>query len=142
MPDREVNEIYDDGIIKYTLNIPKDLYLKISKHTGRTTKYGGRKSTYIREVLEQALTDERIPTQQEFEKLSVGEVTRQSFKSKVWWKYYRIKNKVLYNNEPRMDVVGPPKKFHGFRDGLGYWPLLRRWQSKQDRHREYSAKSA
>jgi len=137
--DSLYNQISDDSIIKYTLNIPRDTYAKLCRKTGRGTRYGGRKSTFIRELLEIALTDERLPTLAELKKLGQGEVTRPSFKFKVWWRWHGLVNKYVYHNEPAVVEV-PPKRFHGFIEGLGYWPLYRRWKNKQDRFWVYNAK--
>lgn len=86
--DTVYNQIYDDTIIKYTLNIPLDLYKKITNKTRRGTRYNGRRSTFIREVLEKAIINERPVSMAEFRRLEHGEVTE------------------------------PPKRFSGFIDSL------------------------
>lgn len=82
------NEIYDDKIIKYTLNIPIELYRKVSYKTRRGTRYNGRKSTFIREVLEKAIVNEHPITMAKLRRLEQGEITE------------------------------PPKRFSGFISGL------------------------
>ena len=69
---RDINEIYDDTVVKYTLNIPKELYYKVAILTAKGTKYGGRKSVFLRELIENAVTDERLPTPKEYKELSAG----------------------------------------------------------------------
>ncbi len=84
-----MNEIYDDTIIKYTINIPKELYCKLARKTRKGSRYGGRKSVYIRELLERSLVDERPATMKEMvEMYQTG------------------------------SVYEPPRRFSGFIDGL------------------------
>lgn len=75
MVDRPINEIYDDTIIKYTLNIPLELYARITKKTRKGTKYGGRRSVYLRELIERDLVNERPVSGTELKTLMQGEVT-------------------------------------------------------------------
>lgn len=131
LPNREINEIADDMIIKYTLNIPKDLYRKLCVRTGKNTRYLGRKSTYLRELLENALTNEHIPTEAEFKALNKGEVTRPSLKTQLWWAWYRFKRKYIYRKRPGR-FLNPPKRFEGFRDGLTNPSVWMHWKRKKE----------
>lgn len=134
MSSREINEIADDMIIKYTLNIPKDLYRKICVKTSKNTRYLGRKSPFIREILERALMDERIPTEAEFKALNKGTVTKPSLKTQLWWAWYGFKRKYVYHL-PRASYLDPPKRFEGFKGGLTKPSLWIYWKRKKEEYR-------
>lgn len=57
------NEIYDDRIKKLSVNLPLELYAKLSKHCHERKKFGGMISVDVREILEKALEQERIEKQ-------------------------------------------------------------------------------
>jgi len=85
------NEIYDDTIIKYTLNIPKEWMAKISHKTRKGTKYNGHKSTYLREIIERDLVQEKPIS----------------------------KRKLRYlEKKDQAEVYEPPRRFEGFLGGL------------------------
>jgi hypothetical protein len=140
-PIEDYNTIADDNSIKFTMNIPKELYHKLCVRTHKGTKYLGRKGPYIRDLLEAALSGDRLPSQPELMKLNRGEVTKPSLQYQLWWGWHQWKKKHIYHNVPAV-VEGPPKRFHGFIDGLQYWPLYRRWKNKQDRYRVYMGKKS
>jgi hypothetical protein len=118
-------------IIKYTLNIPRELYHKLCVRTGKNTKYLGRKSTFLRELLEDALTNERIPSETEFKTLNKGTVTKPSLKTQLWWVWYGFKRKYVYHL-PRASYLDLPKRFEGFKDGLTNPSLWIRFKSKKE----------
>ena len=97
-----MREIYEDTIIKYTLNIPIQLYGQIAQVTQKRTKYGGRKSTFIREAIDEKLArlygaQDRPPiSRTELLKLEQGQVYEpprrySGFISGLLWTWYRNK---------------------------------------------------
>ena len=78
--DRPYNEIADDLVIKYTINIPIQDFAKIAKITKRGTPYNGRKSPWIRQAIVEKLAKvkfkERPVTETELRRIMAeGKVT-------------------------------------------------------------------
>jgi len=95
---------YDCGVIKYTINIPIPLYAKMSKKTGKHTKYRGIKSVYIRDLIERDVVNERPVTMKE-----------------------------LLRRETRGQIYEPPKRYEGFLSSLRNSFRWRKFRKKLDR---------
>lgn len=49
------DDIYNDRIHKWSLNVPVQIWEKMSRKTSLGTKWGGRKSVYVLSLIEQDL---------------------------------------------------------------------------------------
>ena len=110
--DDPTNEIYEDTIIKYTLNIPMQQYAKISKATTKRSKYGGRKSTFIREAIDEKLK-RLYPNESP---VTIRELLQREKEGKIC--------------EPER-VYEPPHRFLGFIGGLLRSPFKLNWFRKK-----------
>jgi hypothetical protein len=112
------NVIYDDTIIKYTINLPIALYAKITKKA--KSKYGGRRSQFIRDVLEKALQDEAPISFSRLVSITEKRVAEKpslqhefEFKRACLMAWYR---KTFF---PKKQMnVDPPRRYHGVEQGL------------------------
>lgn len=118
MEEHIYNKIYDDTVIKYTLNVPIEAMAKIIEITGKKTKYAGRKSVWFREAV--------------FEKLA----------------HTKIKEKPATLTQLRTmfsegKVYESPKRYSGFMAGLLRNPFrLRNFRRKQREWAEYCKNNA
>jgi predicted DNA-binding protein len=51
----DFNKTSEDNIRKYSVNLPLYIWNKLNQVCSRNTRYGGHKSTYIRELIEDDL---------------------------------------------------------------------------------------
>ena len=87
--DKDYNTIYDDGVVKYTINIPHELYSKITQNARRQHL---NRSVVIRACLDRAFVNERPMT--------MAQLLKREKES----------TEIIY--------VDPPHRYHGFTGGL------------------------
>ena len=105
--EKEYNTIYDDTVVKYTINIPHELYGKITKNAKRQHL---NRSVVIRAILEKAFVDETPVT--------MAQLLRREKEA----------TEIIY--------VDPPRKYHGFTGGLYRDSFVAGWfKRRAEQHR-------
>ena len=96
--DKDYNTIYDDWVVKYTINLPYELY---GKNTQNARRKHLNRSVVIRACLDRAFTDEKPITMREL-------VRREKEATEII-------------------CVDPPRKYHGFTGGLRRKSFVAGW---------------
>jgi len=134
------NIIYDDRIIKYTINIPASLYVKIAKKCLDMSKVEKRKvhkSELIRQILEKdfeaqpAISFSNLVSLLEREKESQNRASfQQEFEfakaSVLSWIRKGFRRKKPHNLDPQ-------KRYHGFIEGLQNPRKYITWKNKKEK---------
>lgn len=112
------NLIADDRVIKFSINLPLSLYAKIHKRAKQ--KYGGRKSMWIREVLEREVAqDAPVTFKQLIAEVEQRRIEHHTFAEEIEFKKALLvawmRKKLSHRAERHLD---PPKRYHGLGDGL------------------------
>jgi hypothetical protein len=103
------NTIYDDTIVKYTINLPIDLYGRI---TGKSKRTHVGRSVLIRAILEDAFVDERP--------LSMKQLIEREHRAQ----------EIVY--------IDPPKRYTGFVGGLMRNSFVYSWFRRRRNQRQMS----
>lgn len=115
---KDPNIIYDDTICKYTINLPLSLYAKIQKRA--KARYGGRKSMWIREVLERELAnDAPVSFKQLIAEVEQRKAKQHTLVEDVEFHRMMLMAWVRRKFGKKIDRhLDPPKRYLGLTDGL------------------------
>jgi hypothetical protein len=110
------NIIYDDTIVKYTINLPLSLYAKITKRA--KARYGGHRSEVIRVILEREFQGDApisftqlVALQEQKKKPSLQQEFE--FKRVCFMAFIRRRF-----SRPKPHNLNPPRRYHGFIEGI------------------------
>ena len=135
------NITYDDRIVKYTINLPASLYIRIAKECidiGKVEKRKVNKSEWIRKKLEDALEGKPAISFKNLVSLLEQEKQRQN-RASLQQEFDFAKSSVLawfrrgFSRKKRPHNIDPPRRYHGFIEGLQDPKRYVTWKQKKEK---------